>query len=63
MMAIILFCIFIILDIYIWRSEMVKPMPKYPCRGCVYFKVCGESTRTEPCYGRMTKRERRVKDG
>ena len=34
-------------------------MAKYPCRGCIYFKVCGENTRTEPCYGRMTKSEAR----
>jgi hypothetical protein len=38
-------------------------MPKRPCQGCVYFKVCGESTRTVPCDGRMTERERRKKDG
>lgn len=35
-----------------------KAMPIYPCRGCVYYKVCGENTRTAPCYGRMTKREK-----
>lgn len=34
-----------------------KKMPQHPCIGCVYYKVCGESTRTAPCYGRMTKRE------
>ena len=38
-----------------------KPMPQHPCQGCVYYKACGESDRTAPCYGRMTKRERRVK--
>ena len=32
-------------------------MPKHPCIGCIYFKVCGESTRAYPCYGRRTKRE------
>ena len=32
-------------------------MVQYPCRGCIYFKVCGESTRTTPCYGRKTKSE------
>ena len=32
-------------------------MAKYPCRGCIYFKVCGENTRTYPCTGRKTKRE------
>lgn len=40
-----------------------KPMPKHPCQGCVYYKVCGESTRTAPCYGRMTKQERGKEDG
>lgn len=30
---------------------------KYPCRGCVYFKSCGDSSRTELCKGRVTKRE------
>lgn len=28
---------------------------KNPCRGCIYFKVCGENTRTKPCDGRETK--------
>lgn len=40
-----------------------KPMPKHPCQGCVYYKACGNSNRTEPCYGRMTERERRAEDG
>lgn len=31
--------------------------PKYPCRNCVYFKACGETTRTMPCNGRQTKKE------
>lgn len=31
--------------------------PKYPCRGCVYFKECGSDTRTEFCAGRSTKRQ------
>lgn len=30
---------------------------QYPCRNCVYYAACGESMRTEPCKGRMTKRE------
>lgn len=34
-------------------------MAKYPCRGCVYFKACGELTRTTPCAGRKTKREQK----
>ena len=37
-------------------------MPKHPCQACVYFKVCGETTRTKPCYGRMTERERRAEN-
>ena len=40
-----------------------KVMPKNTCQGCVYYKACGESTRTAPCYGRMTKRDRRAEDG
>lgn len=32
-------------------------MPKHPCQGCIFYKACGESTRTAPCYGRRTKRE------
>lgn len=40
-----------------------KSMPIHPGQGCVYYKACGESNRTAPCYGRMTKRERRGKDG
>ena len=42
--------------------ETEKTMPIHPCQGCVYYKVCGESTRTAPCYGRMTERERRAKN-
>ena len=30
-----------------------------PCRGCVYFKVCGDNMRTVHCNGRMTKRQKR----
>ena len=32
---------------------------KYPCRNCVYFKTCGDNTRTELCKGRMTKSEQK----
>ena len=28
---------------------------QYPCRGCIYYSVCGSSTRTEHCDGRKTK--------
>ena len=37
-------------------------MPIHPCVGCVYYKACGSTNRTAPCYGRVTKSERR-KDG
>ena len=33
--------------------------PKHPCINCIYFKVCGEPSRTEPCDGRMTEREKK----
>ena len=38
---------------------MEKKPVKHPCQGCVYFKVCGETNRTMPCSGRMTKREKK----
>ena len=37
-------------------------MVKHPCQGCIYYKACGSTTRTEPCNGRRTKREEK-KDG
>ena len=33
--------------------------PKHPCINCIYFKACGETTRTMPCDGRMTKSEKK----
>ena len=33
-----------------------------PCIGCVYFDACGSNTHTEPCKGRMTKREKKVQE-
>ena len=36
-------------------------MPIHPCQGCIYYKACGESNRTAPCYGRKTKREAKNK--
>jgi hypothetical protein len=36
-------------------QKYVSPSPVYPCRNCVYMFVCGSSTRTEPCEGRITK--------
>lgn len=35
-------------------------MPIHPCIGCVYYKACGNTNRTAPCYGRVTKSERLV---
>lgn len=32
-------------------------MIKKSCIGCIYFNVCGETTRTMPCEGRKTKSE------
>ena len=32
---------------------------KHPCIGCIYFKVCGETTRTTPGKGRKTKSEKK----
>lgn len=34
---------------------------KKPCVGCVYFKECGNTNRTMPCNGRVTKSERKGK--
>jgi hypothetical protein len=34
-------------------------MPTHPCINCIYFKVCGETNRTEPCYGRVTKSQKK----
>ena len=33
--------------------------PIHPCINCIYFKACGETTRTMPCNGRMTKSEKK----
>lgn len=37
----------------------MRKHPIHPCQGCIYFKVCGETTRNMPCYGRVTKREKK----
>ena len=42
---------------------MMKNNVKHPCQNCVYFKVCGENTRTVPCNGRMTKTEVKKQNG
>ena len=31
---------------------------KHPCIGCIYFKVCGNTNRTMPCNGRVTKSQK-----
>lgn len=31
---------------------------KNPCRNCIYFKQCGENTRTKECKGRQLKGRR-----
>lgn len=37
----------------------MKKQPIHPCINCIYFKVCGETTRTTHCKGRMTKSEQK----
>ncbi len=39
-----------------------KISPQHPCIGCVYFTACGETSRTAPCEGRMTKSEKKKED-
>jgi len=34
---------------------------KHPCKGCVYFNACGDSSRTAPCKGRQPKKEKNSK--
>lgn len=41
----------------------MKRCPKHPCIGCIYFKVCGEINRTQPCAGRITKTEKKKERG
>lgn len=31
---------------------------KHPCIGCIYYKACGNTNRTVPCDGRMTKTQK-----
>ena len=38
--------------------DVVKNV-KHPCQGCVYYKACGNTARTEPCKGRQTKTEQK----
>lgn len=37
----------------------MKKQVKHPCQSCVYKTVCGDSGRTMPCAGRVTKSERK----
>lgn len=37
----------------------MKKQPKHPCVGCIYFNACGNTNRTMPCEGRMTKSEKK----
>lgn len=37
------------------KGECDLKTVKHPCQGCVYFKACGSSGRTEYCAGRRTK--------
>lgn len=34
-------------------------MVKKPCVGCIYFNQCGNTNRTQPCEGRMTKTDKK----
>ena len=38
--------------------DVVKNV-KHLCQGCIYFDVCGNTARTEPCKGRQTKTEQK----
>ena len=37
----------------------MKTKPTHPCINGIYFKTCGDTTRTMPCDGRMTKSEKK----
>ena len=41
------------------RKKKMKQCPIHPCIGCIYFKACGETNRTMPCEGRLTKSEKK----
>lgn len=38
---------------------MAKKSVIHPCVGCIYFTACGDTGRTAPCAGRMTKSEKK----
>lgn len=35
---------------------------KHPCISCIYFAACGDNSRTKPCEGRMTVKEKKTKE-
>ena len=35
---------------------------KKPCISCIYFKACGNTNRTMPCEGRMTKTKKKQEE-
>ena len=53
-------CVFVSVDITKSKGGInMKNQPKHPCINCIYFKACGDTTRTMPCNGRMTKSEKK----
>lgn len=34
-------------------------MAQKPCIGCIYFKSCGNTNRTQECKGRVTKSQKK----
>ena len=40
---------------------MTNKAVKHPCIGCIYFKTCGTSGRTQRCEGRVTKSDKEKK--
>ncbi len=36
-----------------------KKRVKKPCVNCIYLKICGNTNRTMPCDGRVTKSEKK----
>jgi hypothetical protein len=37
-------------------------MVKHPCVGCIYIKECGNTNRTMPCEGRVTKSQKKEEE-
>lgn len=42
--------------------EKTNNKAKYPCRSCIYCKICGNTNRKEVCHGRMTKTEKKIEE-